>query len=248
MFQGYPGLEKTVQSNQGPNALGTVMELPDGRRYRWTLNSAIALATGRLLQQEVVISGHERDLAVALAAAIGASSVTLTNSTTAITLDQYAGGYLTINDAGADAGDGHMYQIKSHPAESTGSGSVVITLADDDPVLIALTTNGQAGLRRHPNHGVIVNPTTPTGIVVGVCARAIPADNYFWSQVRGSCAVLLNGTDIVGLQVTAGATTAGSVDVQPLNSVDASGQERVVGHVETANPSTEFGGVFLTIE
>lgn len=247
VIHGYPGLEKTEQSVQGPNALGQYMGLDDGRLYRWSQSGSVALSTGRLLQQAVVVSGHGNNLAVQAASAIGDRTVALTNSTTAITLDQYAGGFLTINDAGADAGEGLIYRIKSHPAESTGSGTVIITLADDDGIVVALTTNGQAGLRKHPHDEVLVNPTTPTGIVVGVCGMPVTADFYFWAQVRGSCPVLINGVVIVGLQVTAGATTAGSVDVQPLNSVDGSGQERVVGHVETVMASTEFGGVYLTI-
>lgn len=243
-----PGTEKLEQSVQGPNRLGQFGGTHDGRLFRWSQNGSVALSTGRLLQQAVVVSGHGLNLAVAAAAAVGAASVLLTNSTTAITVDQYAGGHLTINDAGNDVGDGLIYLIKSHPAESTGSGSVRITLADDDPVVVALTTNGQAGLRKHPCDEVIVNPTTPTGVITGVSPMPVTADFYFWQQVRGSCAVLINGTPLVGQLVTAGVSTAGSVDVHPLNSVDGSGQQQVVGRVETVMGSGEFGGVYLSIE
>ena len=144
-------------------------------------------------------------------------------------------------------GEGHAYKIKSPPAESTGSGSIVITLEDDDTIRVALTTSSQAGLRVNLYEDLVVNPTSATGVPVGVTPVAVDADAYFWLQTWGPAAVLTNGTIIVGKNVTPGASTAGSVDVSPLNSVDASGQEPIVGVVSRVNATTEYSLVNLTI-
>lgn len=243
---GSPGMEKVVDTTRNGLRPGTLMYFEDGRLFRWAQNGAVALLPGRLLQQSVRVAGHFSGLVVQEARAIGAATIALTNATTAITANQYQFGYANIHDG---AGEGHKYAIKSHPAEATGTGTVIITLEDDDTIRVALTVaTSLVGLRRHPYDEVIVNPTTPTGVPVGVTCVDVPIDNFFWCQTHGSCTVLINGTVIVGNLVTAGATTAGSVDVHPLNSVDASGQQVVVGRVETVMATTEHGDIFLTID
>ena len=237
----HPGAEKNERSTQGSTPLGARAVIGD-RVFRWTRNGSVALTVNRLCQESVVVTGHGGDLAIATAAAINARSVTLTNSTTAITANQYAGGYLWIDN------EGHCYKIKSHPAESTGTGSVVITLEDDDYLRAALTTaTSNAGLRRNPYDSVVVNPTTPTGAPVGVTPIAVTASYYFWLQTWGPAAVLTNGTLIVGYMASPGATTAGSVDVYPLNSVDGSGQQPIVGVASRVRPTTEFSLIDLRI-
>ena len=237
----HPGAEKVERSTQGSTPLGTRMVIGE-RSFRWTHNASLALSVNRLCQESVVVSGHGDGLAVATTAAVGARTVTLTNATTAITANQYAGGYLWVDN------EGRAYKIKSHPAESTGSGSIVITLEDDDTLRVALTAGtSTCGLRRNQYEDVVVNPTTPTGVPVGVTPLAVTADYYFWLQTWGPCPVLTNGTVIVGYMVSPGATTAGSVDVYPLNSVDASGQQPMVGVVSRVGATTEFSHVDLRI-
>ena len=235
----YPGLEKVIRSTQGSTPLGQ-RAIMGGRSFRWAHNASVALSTGRLLQESVIVSGHGSGLVVASAAAAGARTITLTNATTAITANQYAGGQLLLTT-------GHAYQIKSHPAESTGSGSVIITLEDDDVLAVAVAVTETAALRVNSYEDVIVNPTTPTGAPVGVAPVAVTADYYFWAQTWGLAAVLTNGTIIVGYTVTPGATTAGSVDVCPLNSVDASGQQPMVGVVSRVIATAGYSLIDLRI-
>ena len=223
--------------------LGTVMKSPDGREFVYARAGAVDLAAGRLVQQAVVVSGHGTDIVVAAAAAIGATSVTITNNTTAIAANDYAEGYLPIND---EAGEGYEYKVKSHPA-ADATASCVLTLEDEDGLRVALTTASQVGLRKHECDGVLVAPTTPTGIVVGVTVRAVTAAYYCWLLKKGPKAVLTNGTLIRGLGVCRSGTTAGAVDVYPLNSVDASGQEVMIGEVMTVGASTEYSLVNFNI-
>ena len=238
----HPGEEKIQYAAARGIPLGQRAVIND-RVFRWTRNGATALSTARLCQESVIVSGHGGDVVVQAAAAVGARTVTITNNTTAMTANMYAGGYMWGND---EAGEGPGYRIKSHPAiAATANG--VITLEDDDTIRVALTTVSQVGFRRNLYDSVVVNPTTPTGVPVGVTCLAITADYYFWLQTWGPAAVLGNGTLIVGYMVSPGATTAGSVDVYPLNSVDGSGQQPGIGRVSRVAPSTEFSWIDLQI-
>ena len=238
----YPGAEKLTRTTQGATPLGA-RAVQGERVFHWSLNGAVALATGRLTQESIIVAGHDVDLLPTVAAAVGARTVTLQNVTTAITANEYANGYMWVNDVD---GEGHLYRIKSHPA-ATATGTVVMTLEDDDTILIALTVSSQVGLRHNLYRGLLVMPTTPTGVPVGVTPAAVAADAFFWCQTWGPASVLGNGTLISGLNCTPGATTAGSVDVQPLNSVDASGQQSIVGVVMTVGVSTDFSLVDLRL-
>ena len=241
---GHINARLSQSSTQKGIPLGTRLELPDSRVFHYTRAGGTNLDIGKLMQQAVVTSGHDVDLAVASAAAIGDTTVTITNSTTAITADMYKEGYLFVNN---EAGEGQLCTVKSNPAESTGSGSCIITLEDEDALTVALTTSSKVGLRKNLYDGAIVNPTTPTGVPIGVTPRSVTAYYYFWLQTWGPAAVLTNGTALLGKAVRPGETTAGSVDVFSLNSVDADGQEPVIGWVMTVSATTEYSLVFLTI-
>ena len=236
--------ERLTETAAQKYPLGSRFMLPDGRIFKYCKNGAVALSRGRLVQESVVIAGHGSDLVVQAAAAIGATAISLTNATTAITANEYAEGQLIVNDVD---GEGQICTIKSHPAEATGTGTVVMTIEDEDALLVALTTSSEVGLRYNPYKNVLVAPITVTGIVVGCTPLAVTADYYFWAQTWGQAAVLTNGTLIRGLNVVRSGTTAGAVDVNPLNSVDASGQEQIIGNCRAVMATTEYSLIFLTI-
>ena len=114
--------------------LGSRGETKDGRQFRYALVGGTALVAGNLLQSPAQVANH-LSLAVASAAAIGAAEVTVTLGGTAATANQYREGYLVTSST---PGHGYSYKIKSHPAQSTTTGNVTLTL--EDPLLVALTT------------------------------------------------------------------------------------------------------------
>jgi len=224
---------------------GTVMELPDGREFVYARNGSVELAAGRVCQQAVVVSGHEKDL-VPAATAIGATTVSLTNATTAITANMYAEGSLWISDG---PGEGYVYHIKSNPAEATGSAACIFTLEEDDAIQVALVAaTSKVGLRKNKCDGVLVAPTTFTGVVVGVTSCVVAASYYCWLLIKGCASVLTNGTVISGKAVNRSETTAGAVDVYPLNSSDTSGQQPMLGFVETVAATTNYSLVNFNIK
>src|SRR4030042_2004512 len=99
------GQEKVVTTTKKV-PLGTRMVLEDGRAFRYC-KAGEALGAGTLCQTPLAIADHDMDLPIALAAAVGATSISVTIATTAVTADQYMDGYIYINDG---AGEGHIYR------------------------------------------------------------------------------------------------------------------------------------------
>jgi len=218
---------------------GIVMKLPDGREFVYAQAGSVALNVGRLMQQAVKVSGHEVDMVTA-AAAIGATKVTVTPISNSVTINQYAEGYLIIND---EAGGGYSYKIKSHPA-ITHANTGIVTLEEGSAIRVALTAATQSGFRKHPADEVLEAPLAETGVLVGVTVREVDANDYCWLQTKGTCAVLTNGTVVVGEPVTRGQSAAGSVD-----PYDENGTVNLlpIGEVETKGASGEFSLISLNI-
>jgi hypothetical protein len=175
------------------------------------------------------------NIAVAVAAAIGATSVTVTLGATAATANQYAGGVLIVNDA---TGEGHTYKIKSHPA-ADASAALVVTI--EDPIVVALTTSSEVSLIANLYSGVIVNPTTPTASPVGVAIYPVAANEYGWIQTKGIVSCLNDGGTTVGLAVAPSQATAGAVKTGA-TTLDS------VGRAYQTATSTEYNAIFIALD
>lgn len=223
------------------NILGSKVITNDGRIYRYVLNGATELAPGKLT---IAPAGFEAvdnhaDLATNTAA-IGDTTVTVTLGGTAVTANEYAGGQLVIND---DTGEGISYGIDSHPAQSSTTGDVVITLSE--PILVAFGAGTTATLVKNKFNGVVIaTGGTQTSVPVGVPNVTIPADYYGWVQTGGTCAVLQSGTNTPtkGEPVTIGEATNGSVSGR-----DSIAEPEVGIGLDTAT-SGEYNPVHLMID
>jgi len=208
------------------------------RAFRYVKCGGSNIAVGLLTTGPASGADHIKDLAVAAAAAIGAKSVTITNGgTTAITANMFAGGYLFVNDVD---GEGQCLRIRSHPAAATSASCAITTY---DPLTVALTTNSQCGIKKNPYDAIVVSATTPVAVPVGVTCRGLTANYYGWLQTFGPCAVLCNGTHVVGKPVEVGLTTAGSVDV----GAGTTGAD-AIGVCMSVGASTEYSLIFLTLD
>lgn len=214
--------------------LGTALIRDDGI-YRYTKNGGVAVTIGKLLQSAAIDTNDDADVAVAATAAVGATSVTITAPTGGVTADQYKDGFLYVNDCGASTGEGAAYKIKSHPA-ADATASCVITLVD--AIEVALTTSSQVGLVKSLYDGVVVNPTTATGIPVGVVNHSsFTASYYAWIKTKGIVPLLTNGTFVLGFPVTVSNTTAGAGDVF---DNDGASNNPIVGICMAVGASTEY--------
>jgi hypothetical protein len=228
--------------------LGTQIDLPDGRRFRFAQNGAAALAAARLVQSVVPVANH-LNIPVQAAAAAGATQISVTLGATAVAANAYRDGYVYVNDAGADTTtEGYMYRIKSHPAAS-GAATLTLTLYEDSPVKVALTTNSEVTLIRNKFSGVIIHPSPPTSLVVGATPVAVDANAYFWCQTRGLCPVLTDGTLVQARSAMPSASVDGAVS--PLTFTEGTPNVEiayVVGRVAAVNATTEESLIYLELE
>ena len=179
---------------------------------------------------------------MAAAASAGDKSFSITLGNTAATEDQYAEGYVGIND---DAGQGHVYKIRQHDAIA-GNGTGTFNLFDGDTVAVATTTSSLAGLHKSPYKDVIIYPTTTSGYCVGVAATGIAASSYGWFQTWGLGMVLCDVAFVPGNHIRVSDNTAGSAE--PLDRDATNENDEEIGVAALIAPvTTDYGFVQLKI-
>jgi hypothetical protein len=188
--------DEKVESSTQTHPLGTKMILPDGRIYYYAVNSSAAITTGgQIVDGIAAVAAHDMDLVAAAASAEAITFTTTTSLTT--TKDQYAGGYVYINDG---PGQGEVYSVRSNTLVA-GAAGLSITIEDDGGFATALTTATRFGLMYSPYKDVKIvdgNGTMTTG-VLGVTTMPLTASYYCWLQTSGPAAVLMGAqVGIVG--------------------------------------------------
>jgi hypothetical protein len=233
------GQDILTDSSIQQHKLGQYAETSDGRGFRYAKIGATSTVPGKLYTAQAYDATNHSPvggLGVS-AAAIGATSVTISTSTTMV-LNELAGGYMVTD---VTPGEGYIYRISSNTATTSATGCV-LTL--DDPLKIALTTSSKVVVTNHHYNSVIVSPGgASTGIPVGVATSIITNGNYGWLQTYGPSVVLsgvATSISLPGVPVCPSASTAGSVIVSTaiLPTIGWS------MHLFTA---TEYQVIFLTI-
>lgn len=210
----------------------------DGRIFALVQNGGTALVSGVLVQSPASIGANHTGLTCATAA-IGATQITVTMGGTLATANQYAGGYVVIS---AGTGIGQTLKIASHPS-ATSSGTCVLTL--EDPLSVATLVSDSKASLTLPQYGsqngtdvttsgVVVNPTTQTGRIIGATISPIPASSatvptYGFIQVAGAVGVLNQGTTAISLDVMPSASVAGAVCTYVVATKSRVGTSTVAG-------------------
>ena len=174
--------------------------------FRYGQLGGTAVTAGKLVQHAAIIANHTNCAATAATTA-GTTAISIeTAGDTDITLNQYADGYLWVNDVN---GEGQTMRVQSNPAHDHGvDPSIVITTYDE--LATALTTNSQLSLIANPHTGLIVAPAAETGAVMGATVIDMTADYYGWFTTSGPQALLSVGTLVVGnIAVRSGGTAGG---------------------------------------
>ena len=235
------GQEKVTTTTRREHPLGAVGMTPDGRCFRWAF-SGEAIGAGQLVMQKGAVANHDMDLATATAAAVGATTITVTLGATAATLNQYEDGAIYINDG---AGEGHLYAIRSNPA-ADASASLVVTL--HETVREALTTGTSlSGLIENDYKDVeLFDADAIVGPALGVAPAEVADNTYFWLQSSGRAAVFIQGTCVLGDAVAASETTDGAVQ---LHDVSANTDREALGTVAgILAVTTDYGYIKLNIQ
>ena len=228
-----------VSSADPLHSLGQKATTSDGRKFRYVKAGASALVIGNMIQAPAQDAAHD-ELAVAAAAALGATQISVTTGASAVTANQYAGGWACVSTT---PGIGQFLKIASHPAAGT-TATLVLTLRAEDALLVALTTSSKVTLVPNPYGSVIQSPvTTLTGAVVGAAIYTIAASEYGWIQSGGPAGVLIAGTPGVGLAVVVPGTAAGCVVVD-----GAAAATQVVGSMMVTGVDGKVLPVMLTLD
>lgn len=220
--------ESSVQTTN----LGALATTGDGRYFRYVLVGGTALVPGKLYQSAAETTGWE-NLACAAASA-GATSITTTSTITA-TLNQLAGGYLTVT---ASTGAGYVYKIKGNTAAS----SAVCTIYLEDPLQtdIAVTTSTVDIVLSPFNKVELWDYSNHDGVAVGVAVYPVTAAYYGWVQVKGPASLLADSGALgVGVNVYASAAVDGAGD--------ATATYGFIGTAMTGISASEYGIVNLNI-
>ena len=202
--------------------------------YRYGRLGSGAVTAGKCVTHAASIA-HHFDLTPTAGVAAGETAISVETAGTDITLNQYANGYLYINDA---AGEGQMLRIQSNPAhDHSADPSVVITCYDD--LATAITTSSRVTLIADPSSALIGQAATTTGATMGVTVVDIAATHYGWFAVSGPATVLTSGTLVVGNHAV------------PLGAVGAVGPAagdviQVIGVVMIVNVTTDYSLINLT--
>ena len=202
--------------------------------YAYGRLAATAVTAGKCVTHAASIA-HHFDLTPTAGVAAGETAISVETAGTDITLNQYANGYLYVNDA---AGEGQMLRIKSNPAhDHSADPSIVITCYDD--LATAITTSSRITLIPDPRSAQIVQAATTTGATLGVTVVDMAASAYGWFAVSGPQAVLTSGTLVVGNHAV------------PLGAAGAVGPAagdviQVIGTVMIVNVTTDYSLINLT--
>ena len=209
------------------------------RTFRYGLNGGSAITAGKLVQHVTEVANHTNMTATAAVAA-GETAISVETNGTDITADQYAEGYLFVNDVN---GEGQCLKVKTHLAHDHSSDpSISITCYDD--LKTALTTSSQLTLMPNPYSAVVVAPATATGACVGATTIDMTADYYGWFQTGGPAALLSSGTLVLTSQCVRSDTTAGAVE--PLDA-DVEAESQPVGQVMCVSADAEYALVWMNI-
>lgn len=255
--QGSFGDEKVTSTTKiGGLPLGSRMELPDGRIFRHARVGTTALVPGKLYQGKAGEANTIFIKSVAPnAAAIAATSITLTMSGTALGADVYNDGYL-ITASSVGTGIGYLYKVKS-AATAASTETSVVSLMPNDTVKVALESGTTTvGMRKNEYDSVLLTTADTIGVntVCGVSCASAAASAYVWLQRRGPAAVFTdNSTVIVGTPVIASSTVAGAVATFATAAADTAGVRygrnvRIIGDVMSVAASAEYSIIDLRLE
>ena len=165
--------------------LGTIRELHDGRAYVYCKNGGVALAAGAVCAS--AITGGMNEQTVTVAHPPGTKQVIMTDSGGATAANALAEGSLVVT---AGSGIGEVYPIVGNSAATAGA-TFTITLGEGLRTIWSIsTTDITAYVNRY--NGVVVNPVDGQQIPACVPQIIVPVSNYFWGQIEGHGAMLID--------------------------------------------------------
>ena len=199
------GWEKVTTTAQ-KQKLGTRMQIAD-REFVYC-QAGEAITAGVLVKGKTGTDAHQVDLAVSAASA-GATTVTLSGSLS-VAKDLYKDGWLIFNDL---LEEGHMYRVKGNTLVASATGCVV-TLDEEDGLVVAITASQQVGLYENPYKEVDIHDFNGVDASpLGWAVVDIADESYGWLCVKGFTTGLVDGTPAAGTPLIASNGVDGAVEI-----------------------------------
>lgn len=226
--------------------LGSRWDLSDGRVVSLGQPATgTTVAPGKLYQNAALISAHQNmDVTAVQAYSANGNTpakVTFTLGATAVTANQYQGGYLLVVDG---TGEGQILKIASHPAADL-SASLTVTL-EDGPLTALSASDSEVSLQPATGNGLVIMPTTPSNAVFGLSLYTIAAGSYGYFLVDGVGNALSDATaPAVGCAISWSAATAGAVGAAPYAGNVLTGA--VIGYTNILGVSAEYRSVTIKL-
>jgi hypothetical protein len=227
--------------------VGTRYDLADGRQVILVSVSSAGVATsGHLMQDAALIANHQ-NATVGTFTAYSATtqkqaSVIITIGATAMTANQYQGGFLVVNSG---TGIGQCLRVASNTASIASGTQGVITLEDSPNVALVASDSRISFV---PAHGlnVVDSPTTRTNVEAGVALYPIAASSYGFLVAKGITSALSDASIAgVGYAIAPSVTTAGAITVA--TSTGSTLTNAVIGYTAIAGVSAEARPVFVNL-
>lgn len=173
LSNGYTGTGLNGSPDYGlDNLLNSKWSTDGGQTLTLVSNSANAQVAGTLLQSAAEITAFEK-LAMTVPASTpatqGTFNILVTNGATVLNQNLFAGGWAVV---ASGTGIGQTLEIAGHTG-ALASGSFTVNLVD--PIQTTLDATSKISLVANPAKNVIVMPTTPTGVPIGVTLYPMPA-------------------------------------------------------------------------
>lgn len=237
---------------------GAVGSTEDGRLFRYvSLGGTTTVAPG-LLVQAAVSASNSQGLAipattvtasgqVAANFAAGSTLLVVTNSSTAVTQDQFAEGFLEVLQTSGTNQGPVSYRIKGNSAAAASTGYIQVYLAEplrNTQVLVGGTDT--VNLWQSPYSNVVTTTTVnvPIGVTVTQAVNSSTVTNYGWVQTKGQTTAFFDAsTAVIGNTVGPSTTTAGYVGLAVAATKPA------IGWSKASNSGTAGGyGLVLNIQ
>ena len=134
--------------------LGTILDLPDGRRFRYAQAGGTALAVALMAQSAATQSQWVIQIQTGKAGVIGDTDYdALITTGSTFVVNDWDEGYFVVSEGAGELG--HMYKIASHTVHDTAP---TITIADPGGLRVAISATSEISIMMNPYKKTIVVP------------------------------------------------------------------------------------------
>lgn len=171
--------------------VGTMRQIPDGRRFRYSKAGASPI-TRALMQQTAVKDSKSIDITqTGHAQTAGAASITVLVTTGGGWADNYFAGGILIVTTGANLGDSYPILTSKLQTDDT-----LLDLVLAEPLRNAIAATDKIAVLTSRWMGTVVVPTTTaTAAAAGVPLVDVTAAYYYWAQTKGPAPLIVDTGD-----------------------------------------------------